>query len=374
MTYQRLYAEVDLNAVASNMRLIRKLTSPAAAVFPAVKADAYGHGLIPVSETVLANGASGLGVAICEEGALLREHGVAAPILILGYTPEELLGDVVEYNLTQTVYDYETAARLSDIAARSNKTAQIHIKIDTGMSRLGFLPGKAAISDIQKIYRLPSVVVNGIFTHFAAADEADLSFTEQQFTQFNGFIDELRKTGAHVPALHCANSAGLLDSGRYHMDMVRPGIILYGLPPSARFDARGLGFKPAMGLKSRVSLVKRIEAGVSVSYGRRFFTARPTVTATIAAGYADGFTRRMSAGGRVLVRGIFAPVIGTVCMDQFVADVTDIPGVRMGDEAVLLGRQGANEITAEEIARVRETINYEVVCGIGKRVPRIYLK
>jgi len=356
------------------MRLIRALTSPDAKISAMVKADAYGHGVLPVSETLIENGADCLGVAICEEGAELREHGIGVPVFVLGYTPGELLEQVVRYDLTQTVYTYETAAALSNIAVRLNKAAQIHIKVDTGMNRLGFLPGQAAISDIMRIYRLPSLIVSGIFTHFAVADEKDLSFTEYQFSQFIGFVRDLADCGARVPVVYCANSAGLLDDRRFHLDMVRPGIILYGLPPSGKFNMRELGFRPAMSLKSRVSLVKHIDAGVSVSYGRKYYTARPTVAATVSAGYADGYARRMSGGGRVLIHGAYAPVIGTVCMDQFVADVTDIPDVRIGDEAVLMGRQGANEITADEIARIRETINYEVVCGIGKRVPRIYLK
>jgi len=374
LTYQRMYAEVDLNAVASNMRLIRKLTAPRAKISAMVKADAYGHGVIPVSETLIENGADCLGVAICEEGAELRKHGINIPILVLGYTPDELLEPVIEYDLTQTVYTYETAAMLSKIAVRLGKTALIHIKIDTGMNRLGFLPNQSALADIARLIKLPSIAVTGIFTHFAAADEGDLSFTDYQFRLFNEFIHNLSESGVRIPAAYCANSAGLLDNKRFHMDMVRPGIILYGLPPSGKFDLRGLGFKPAMSLKSRVSLVKNIDPGVSVSYGRKFYTRRPTAAATVSAGYADGYARRMSAGGRVLIHGAFAPVIGTVCMDQFVADVTDIPDVRVGDEAVLMGRQGENEITADEIARIRDTINYEVVCGIGKRVPRVYLK
>ena len=374
MPYQRLYAEVDLNAAASNMRLIRRLTSPAAKICAVVKADAYGHGIVPVSETLLRSGADCLGVAICEEGAELREHGIGAPILVMGYTPDELLDTIIRYDLTQTVYTYETAAKLSKIAVRFHKTANIHIKVDTGMNRLGFLPGQTAAADITAVCKLPSIRVSGIFTHFAAADEGDLSFTDYQYGVFQRFVHGLAAGGVRIPTVYCANSAGLLDDARYHMDMVRPGIILYGLPPSEKFDVRALGFKPVMSLKSRVSFVKRIDAGVSVSYGRRFFTARQTVAATIPAGYADGYARSMSNGGRVLIHGSYAPVIGTVCMDQFVTDVTDIPNVRAGDEAVLMGSQGENEITADEIARIRETIHYEVVCGIGKRVPRIYLK
>ena len=374
MSYQRLYAEIDLNSFASNMRLIRKLTAPGAKIAAMVKADAYGHGVIPISETAINNGADCLGVAIFEEGLELREHGINVPILVLGYTPEHLLEQVVKHDLIQTVYTYDSAAILSKAAMRLNKPVQIHIKLDTGMNRLGFLPGIAALSDISDILRLPWVNVTGFFTHFAVADEKDLSFTEYQFGLFNDFTRRLEEHGINIPARHCVNSAGLLDSRRYHLDMVRPGIIIYGLAPSDQFDMNELGFLPVMSIKAHVGMVKNIDSGVSVSYGRRYFTKRPTVAATIPAGYADGFTRHMSNGGRVLIHGKYAPVIGTVCMDQFVVDATDIPDVHAGDEVVLMGRQGGNEITADEIARIRETINYEVVCGISKRVPRIYLK
>ena len=373
MPYQRLYAEVDLKAVASNIRLIRKLTTPGTRIMAVVKADAYGHGILPVSKTAAANGADCLGVAICEEGVELREYGVNIPVLVLGYTPEHLLEQVIKYDLIQTVYMYDTAVILSKAANRLGKVAEIHIKLDTGMNRLGFLPNKAALSDITEISKLPAVSILGIFSHFADADAKDLMFTEYQFTQFREFTRKLEENGVNIPFRHCANSAGMLGSAHFHLDMVRPGIITYGLPPSDNFNVNKMGFIPAMSLKSQVSMVKRIDSGLSVSYGRKFYTKRPTIAATIPAGYADGYSRRMSDGGRVLIHGKYAPVIGTVCMDQFVADVTDIPDVRPGDEAVLMGRQGGNEITAGEIARIRETIDYEVVCGIGKRVPRVFL-
>ena len=373
MSYKRLYAEINLKDVASNLHIIRKLTAPQAKIMAVVKADAYGHGIIPISQTAAANGADYLGVAICEEGLELREFGFTIPILVLGYTPEHLLEQVVKNNLIQTVYTYEAAAILSKAAIRLNKTAQIHIKIDTGMNRLGFMPDDSALSDIVNISKLAAVNITGGFTHFAVADEEDLSFTEYQFSQFNEFTQKLAALGVHFPMRHSANSAGLLDNARFHLDMVRPGIILYGLPPSKQYNSEKLGLKPAMSLKSRVSLVKRIEAGVSIGYGRKFYTKRPTIAATVSAGYADGYTRRMSGGGRVLIHGGYAPVIGTVSMDQFVVDVTDIPDVHIGDEAVLMGRQGGNQITAEEIADIRKTIGYEVICGVGKRVPRIYI-
>ena len=373
MSNKRLYAEINLRDVVSNLHIIRKLTAPQAKIMAVVKADAYGHGIIPISKTAAANGADYLGVAIYEEGLELRESGLTIPILVLGYTPEHLLEQVVKNNLIQTVYTYEAAAILSKAAIRLNKTAQIHIKIDTGMNRLGFMPDDNALSDIANISKLAAVNITGGFTHFATADEEDLSFTEYQFSQFNEFTQKLAARGVHFPMRHSANSAGLLDNARFHLDMVRPGIIVYGLPPSKQYNAEELGLKPAMSLKSRVSLVKHIDAGVSIGYGRKFYTKRPTIAATVSAGYADGYTRRMSGGGRVLIHGGYAPVIGTVSMDQFVVDVTDIPDVHIGDEVVLMGRQGGNQITAEEIADLRETIGYEVICGVGKRVPRIYI-
>ena len=370
--HQRLYAEIDLKAIASNIQLIRKLTAPNAKIMAVVKADAYGHGIIPVSRTVIENGADYLGVAICEEGIELRKYGLECPIVILGYTPRHLLEQVIKNDLNQTVYTYEAGELLSKTARRLAKVADINIKIDTGMSRLGFLPNNDSISDIVAISELPALNIAGFFTHFAVADEEDLSFTEHQLTQFSDFMQKLEACGIRPPMCHCSNSAGLLDGERFHLDMVRPGILIYGLPPSKQFDVEALGFKSVMSLKSQVSLVKSIDKGTSVSYGRRFYAKRPTIAATVPAGYADGYARCMSNGGQVLIHGSYAPVIGTVTMDQFIADVTDIPDVRIGDEVVLMGRQGENRITADDIAGLRATINYEVICGIGKRVPRKY--
>jgi alanine racemase len=365
--------EIDLSAIASNMHAIRRAVGPKPKIMAIVKADGYGHGALQTARTALASGADCLGVAIYEEGAELRESGIDRPILILGYTTPNEQADAIRGGLTQTVFNMETAQAISKTAVALGKSARVHIKVDTGMSRLGFIPSAHAADCIYNIAELPGIEITGMFTHFALSDGPDDAFTLEQFKRFTGFARLLEARGLHIPVLHCCNSAALLDEPSMHLDMVRAGIILYGLEPSEYKPLDGLGFRPAMSLRAHISMVKRVGVGVSVSYGRKFVTERETVIATIPVGYADGYRRSMSNRARVLVHGEYAPVIGTVCMDQFMTDVTDIPGVTAGDEAVLMGRDGQNQITADEIARIQNTINYEVVCGISKRVPRYYI-
>jgi len=374
MEYKRVYAEIDLDRIASNMRIIRRLTPARRKIMAVVKANGYGHGAAEAAKTALYNGADWLGVAICEEGAALRENHIFAPILVLGYSPEPLFDLVIRHGLTQTVFSAETAKTLSDAALVCGKKADVHIKIDTGMSRLGFLPGKEAVREIAKVMCMPGISVTGIYTHFAQSDPAGADFTYAQYARFRDFLALLEENGIRIPMTHVANSGGILYYPELEADMVRAGIILYGLPPSEDADFAGMGFGPALSLKTQISLIKRVPAGVSVGYGRTFFTKRPTDVATVPVGYADGFSRHMSRGGRVLAGGRYAPVIGAVCMDQFMIDVTDIPGIKAGDEVVIIGSQGENEIGAEEVAAVSGTINYEIVCGIGRRVPRVYVK
>lgn len=372
--YQRVIAEIDLDAIASNIKNIRKITNKNAKIMAIVKADAYGHGAVEVAKVLLYNGADCLGVAILDEAIQLRKNNIHVPILILGYTPEAKMEDVVKYDVTQTVFSYETAYQLSLSAVKLNKTAKIHIKIDTGMGRIGFLPNETAIEEIMKIASLPNINIDGIYTHFSTADEFDKSFTLKQLDVFKDTIKELEKKGISIPIKHCANSAAIMDLENAFFNMVRPGIILYGMYPSNEVKKEKLHLTPAMSIKTHISYIKEVEEGTPIGYGRTFITKRKSKIATVPIGYADGFQRIMTKGGRVIVGNGYAPVVGRICMDQFMIDVTDIKEIKAGDEVIILGKKGENEIAAGEIAAIMGTISYEVVCMIGKRVPREYIK
>jgi alanine racemase len=366
--YERCFAEISLSAIANNARLIRAKTSKNAKVMAVVKADGYGHGAVQVAKTALANGADNLAVATVDEGMKLRENNINAPILTFGFVPESEIPNAIARDIAMTVYSEVSAAKISRCAERMDTTARVHIKVDTGMTRLGFSPDSHAC---ELIRRLPGLDIEGVYTHFAAADEKRLEFTYTQLKLFEEFVERLHIIGVNPRIRHCANSAGLLRDSVFHMDMVRAGIILYGLAPSRDVPIRQLGFKPAMSIKSCISMVKRVNPKIGVSYGRTFITNRETIIATIPVGYADGY-RRVTNKGRVLINGEFAPILGRVCMDQFMVDVTNINGVTAEDEVVLIGKQGEHEIAADDIAELSGTINYEVVCGISKRVPRVY--
>ena len=372
--HYRVIAEINLDAISNNIKEIQKNISKDTEIMAVVKADAYGHGAIEVSRILIENGVQRLAVAILDEGKQLREEGFNVPILILGYTPAEQAGELVSYDLIQTVFSFEMAKAISDSAVKQNKKAKIHLKIDTGMSRIGFKPDKESIKTIKEINQLPNINIEGIFTHFSSADEADTSFTQQQFSIFNVFIKALEEEGLKIPVKHCSNSAGFMLDEKMHMNLIRPGIIIYGLYPSNEVNKEKIHLKPAMSLKSQVVFVKEVEENTPVSYGRKFITSKKTKVATIPVGYADGYSRRLSSSGRVLINGEYAPIIGNICMDQFMVDVSHISDVEVGTEVVLIGQQGQNSISAEEIADIIGTINYEVVCMVGKRIPRLYIE
>ncbi len=365
------WAEIDLDALAHNVRAICQLVRPRAAVMAVVKANAYGHGLEAVSRVALANGACALGVALLQEAVELREKGFREPIVVLGYTPECDAEEAVAYGISQTVFTLEAGLALAAAARRLGKRARLHVKIDTGMSRLGFLPNNAALEQITSLASLPELELEGIYTHFATADERDKSFAEEQFARFCRFLEALAARGVRPRWRHCANSAAILDLPHTYLDLVRPGIALYGLYPSPDVGRR-VELRPVMSLKARVAHVKEVPPGTGVSYGRTYVTKTWTRIATIPIGYADGYSRLLSNKAAVLIKGRRAPVIGRVCMDQLLADVTHIPGVVPGEEVVLLGRQGEEEVTADELAGYLGTINYEVVCMVSERVPRVY--
>lgn len=373
--FNRAWAEVDLDAIAHNLKEIRRITNKKSEIMGVVKADAYGHGVMEVVRTILENGATCLAVSMLDEAIQLRKNNIDVPILILSYTDPIRAADIIKYNVTQAVFSHDLARALSEEAVRQKRNVKIHIKIDTGMTRVGFMPGYSAVKNVLEISKLPRIVVEGLFTHFASADEKDKSYTEMQFERFMGICSELNRIGVYIPVKHVANSAAIIEFPNMHLNLVRPGIIQYGMYPSNEVDEKKFDLKSAMTLKANVILVKEVENNTCISYGRTFKTSRVSKIATIPIGYADGYTRLMSNKGKVLINGEFAPVVGRVCMDQCLVDVTDLEGeVSVGDEVVLFGKQGSNEITVEEIASIIGTINYEVVCIIGKRIPRVYLK
>lgn len=340
-----------------------------------VKADAYGHGAVPVARIALKSGADRLGVALLEEAIQLRDQDVHAPIHILSEIPPEdyEASQVVARDLTPTVYQMPVAEKLSRAAVRAEKNVRVHIKVDTGMHRLGISVDPEEVIDfVRRIQKLPNLEVEGIFTHFAMADKPQSDFTDRQFERFQQILKALEKNGIKVPIKHAANSAAIMTKPETHLDMVRAGISIYGLPPSSELK-QIVQLEPALSLKTKISYLKRVPAGEGISYGLTYQTEKPTLIATLPVGYADGYSRSLSNRSEVLVRGKRARVAGTICMDQFMVDVNHIPNVKVGDEVTLIGRQGGEEITADEIAELMSTINYEVVCAIGKRVPRIYV-
>jgi alanine racemase len=366
------WAEVDLDAIARNARGLKECVGEETELMAVVKANAYGHGAVPVARTALENGATRLAVNRALEGVELRQAGITAPVLILGYSLPSEAETVVRWDLTPTVTTVEGALALSSMSDRQGKVTSIHVKVDTGMGRFGLLPDEA-VAFVRRIARLPGLKLAGLFTHFALADSADKTYTRRQFGLYMRLVEQLEGAGFAIPLKHVANSAATLDLPEMHLDMVRCGIALYGLRPSDEVEP-AIPLKPAMVLKSRVARVRTLPPGSSISYGCTYTTTRPTPVALVPVGYGDGYHRILSNKGSVLIGGKRAPIVGRVCMDQFVVDVTDIEGVRQDDEVVVFGRQGEEEISAEEVAALAGTINYEVVTGILPRVTRVYLK
>ena len=379
-----VWAEVDLKAVAHNVRELRRITKPGARLLAAVKANAYGHGIIEVAKTVLQSGADELGVARIEEGIQLREAGIDAPVLIFGHTPSFLNEKLIEFNLRPTVFSYETAKALSKVAVSNGGKIKIHLKVDTGMGRLGILPERMlsnsgigltenAIHMTEAIVRLSGIEIEGVYTHFATADILDKTYAKRQFDVFLEFLSQLHQSGIEVPVKHSANSAAIIGMSETHLDMVRAGISVYGLYPSDEVDKNRVSLKPAMEMKARIVYLKKVPSGFKVSYGSTYETTTRTTIATVPVGYGDGYNRLLSSRGSMLVNGQRAPVTGRVCMDLTMLDVGHISDVSLEDEVVIFGRQGDNSIYIDEIASMLNTINYEVVTRIADRVPRMYL-
>ena len=368
------WIEIDLDAIANNMKNIKQLIGEKKELMAVVKGNAFGHDILEVSSVVLNNGATRLAVARLEEGIFLREAGITVPILILGLTLKQQAELLVSYNITPTVCEYEMIEKLSESAIKEDKVIKVHLKVDTGMGRIGIFP-HGILRFIKRIRALKNVEIEGIFTHFSVADEKDKTYTEEQFRKFMEVLTVLEKEEIKIPIKHVSNSATLLDLPHMWLDLVRPGISIYGLYPSTEVQ-KTIKLIPALSFKTRIVFLKELSMGESIGYGRTYTTnQKRTKVASLPLGYADGYNRLLSNQGEVLVRGRRFPVIGRVCMDQCMIDVTNLPQVKIGDEVVLWGRQGQEEITVEEIAERIGTINYEIVhLPDKKRVPKLFIK
>ena len=368
-----VWAEIDLDILANNMKNIKKLAGNKE-VIAVVKADAYGHGALDVAPCLLENGASRLAVAMLTEAIELRNNNIKAPIMILGYTPLDLGEELINFDIEQTIYDLDYARELSSLAIKLNKKAKVHIAIDTGMGRIGFLPTDESFNSICEICSLDGLDAVGIFTHFSSSDEADKEYTQYQFNQIYDFIRKLENNGINIPLKHASNSAAIIDLPNTYLDAVRAGIILYGYYPSNEVKKENLSIKPALTLKAKIAHVKELESNMYIIYNRTFKTSRKSKIATIPIGYADGYIRTLKHDAKIIVNGQLAPIVGNICMDQFMIDVTDIPNVKTGDEVILLGESNGIKFNADDIAKCMNSINYEVLCLLKKRVPRAYIK
>ena len=363
--------EINLDNIAYNISEIQRRIGDKVKIMAVVKANAYGHGAVEVARTALESGAQWLAVAMLEEAVELREHGIQSPILVLGPSPPAEAQELVKYRLAQAVCTGELVQALSAEAKGQAQDAKVHVKVDTGLGRLGILPEEVR-GFIKDISRLKSIKIEGIFTHFSVAGE-DRRFTELQMKKFQGMLASLEKTGIRIPVKHAANSAAVLDTPSSYFSLVRPGIMLYGLYPSLKVT-HSIHLEPAMSFKTQVAYLKTVPAGISLSYGRTFVTRKKSRIATLPVGYADGYSIALSNRGEVLIKGKRAPVVGSVCMDMTLVDVTHITDVKVGNEVILFGRQDGAQLSADEVASKIGTINYEVLCGIDRRVPRVYIK
>ncbi|MDR1571673.1 MAG: alanine racemase [Clostridiales Family XIII bacterium] len=370
-TMRWAWAEIDLGRIASNMRAVRAKAG-GRQVMGVVKADAYGHGAAAVSRVLLENGADSLAVATLDEAAALRDAGFDCPVLVLGPTPDECCGALMEYGLTPVTAVCENAAAISRAAAAAGVEKGLFVAVDTGMGRIGVPADASGARELARIASLPNIRLEGVFSHFATADERDKSYAMEQISLFDRFCGMIEAMGLKPGVRTFANSAALMGIPSALYDAVRPGIALYGCYPSGDVSRDSLALAPAMSVKARITHIKRVPPGTSISYGRKFTAERESVIATLPLGYANGLPRFISGKGRVIARGEYAPLVGTVCMDQCMADVTGIAGVERGDEVVVMGADGGREIRAEEIGKKTGTISYEALCGFGRCLPRVY--
>jgi alanine racemase len=368
-----VWAEINLDNLAHNMRETRRVTNTNTKITAVIKADGYGHGAVCIGKTLLENGADRFAVATLSEAIQLRAFFPDVEIMVLGYTPENLAIELIKNNIIQTIYTLEQASEFSKIAIELNQKLTIHIKLDTGMNRLGMLCCDETIDSILKMSKLEGLFIEGIFTHFAMADEINKEFTRQQVEKYNYIVNTLEKRALNIPIKHVSNSAAIIDMPEYNFDMVRAGIMLYGLYPSSYVNHNAVNLKEVMCLKAKVSQVKEIEAGCGVSYGLKYKTEKKSQIATLPIGYADGFTRMLTGKAKVMINGSKVPIIGNICMDQCIIEVSGLD-VNIGDEVVLFGGNDSEGISIDSVANLLNTINYEVVCMVDKRVPRVYIK
>ena len=373
--FKRVFAQINLNHIEENLKNMQALVGRESRFLAVIKTDGYGHGAVPVAEFLEEKEALyGYAVATIEEALELRGHHMKKPILVLGYTFPEQYALLTEHDITPTVFREDSLQALSEAAMKAGRTIPVHIKVDTGMSRIGVSPDEAGLAFVKKVLETKGLKLHGIFTHFARADEADKSSAQAQLKTFTRFVAEVEEAfKITIPFKHCANSAGILELPESSFDLVRAGIALYGLWPSDEMKRDSIVLKPALSLYSHVVYIKEVPAGTPVSYGGTFVAGKPMRIATIPVGYGDGYPRSLSGIGYVLIRGRRAPILGRICMDQFMVDVTDIPEARMDDPVTLIGKDGPEEITLEELGRLSGRLHYELACDLGKRIPRVYM-
>ena len=375
-SYQRVWAEVDLDAIWENMVHMKENIAENTKILAVIKTDGYGHGGVPIAKMLeQLDFMFGYAAATYEEAHVLREAGVKKPILILGYTFPYCYEELIREEIRPAVYRRDTVEELATAAAKVGKKAKVHIKVDTGMGRIGITPDEEGLEFVRFLMEHPELEVEGIFTHFAKSDEADKTSANHQLELFQNFIDKIQtELGITIPVKHCSNSAAILEMPQANMDMVRAGITTYGLYPSEEVSKDIVPLRAAMSLYSHIVYCKTIHAGQSVSYGGLFTATKDTRVATIPVGYGDGYPRSLSGKGYVLIHGKKAPILGRVCMDQFMVDISEIPEAMEGDKVTLLGMDGTERITAEELGELSGRFNYEFVCDLGKRIPRVYIQ
>lgn len=370
--YFRGYATIDLDKIYRNVMRMKEKINQDTGIIAVIKTDGYGHGAVPIAKA-LDDVFAGYAVATAYEGHNLRRHGITKPIFILGHTPVETYEMVIKEEMIPAIYRKEDAQNLSEEAKKFNKDVDINIAVDTGMSRIGYIPCEEAVKEVSEINKLSNVHIKSIFTHFAKADYRDKTFAEKQLEEFIGFVKQLEDVGVHIPIHQCANSAAMMEMKETSMNLARAGISMYGLYPSEEMDHEAMKLEQAMSIYSHVVHVKEIEAGRGISYGQTFVAKKKMKIATIPVGYGDGYQRNLSNKGYVLIHGQKANIVGRICMDQFMVDVTGMD-VRVGDKVTLVGEDGEEKILIDELALLAGTFNYEFVCDISKRIPRVYLK
>lgn len=368
------WVEINLENLDSNIKNIREKIGDSVELIGVIKADGYGHGSVRVAEVLRENGVEKFAIADLSEALLLRENGFTEEIIMLGITPALYADTIIAYNITPVICSLDTAQAFAEAAVKKGTIVSGLVAVDTGMGRIGYRPDEShAIPEIKAMSQLEGFKIKGLFSHFSVADTADKAYSKMQEAQFHDFHERLAAEGVNIPMQTIANSAAIMELPTTHLDAVRAGIVMYGLYPSDEVDHSLLDLKPVMSVKASIVHLKEVPEGTSISYGRTFTTTRKSKIATLALGYADGYPRPYSPVGKVIINGHFAPIAGNICMDQCMIDVTDIPDVKLGDEAIIMGSDGVNTILADDIAEATGTINYEIICAFGQRLPKVYL-